>query len=206
MLEAEIQHFEPHNLGHDIGVNWFGHHLAFCEYPRMRVIDTALPWVSVTSMSPKPKLRAATPWVVAALSFSVFFTLCTFLSDPNVYPCHSINKAIFLFGWFVCQPYGWSIGQLFVCWLVGIQLQTVSIGAGSDIELYLGHMSSLMHESDNFTLSRFPFPLVAMSFLSGLTANAALVGSWPRFLRPLLQFGSFCPEPGCDRWWWGKGG
>ena len=49
-----------------------------------------------------------------------------------------------------------------------------------------------MHESDNFTLSRFPFPLVAMSFLSGLTANAALVGSWSRFLRPLLQFGSFC--------------
>ena len=77
MLDVETQHFEPHNLGHDIGVNWFGHHLAFCEYPRIQVIDPALPWVSVTSMSPKPKLRAATPWVVAALSFSFFYSVYT---------------------------------------------------------------------------------------------------------------------------------
>ena len=157
------------------------------------MIDTALLWVSVTNMSPKPKLRAATPWVVAPLSFSAFL-LCVYFYRTLM--CTLVTQLTRQF--FCLVGFDWPI----VCVLAGwYPTPDRSIGEDSDIELHLWHMPSSMHESDNFTLSRFPFPLVATSFLSGLTANAALVGSWSRFLRPLLQFGSFCPEPGCDRWW-----
>ena len=104
------------------------------------MIDTALLWVSVTNMSPKPKLRAATPWVVAPLSFSVFL-LCVHvyrtLMSTLVTP---INKAIFF--WLVRLSIDWPIACVLAGWY---PTPDRSIGEDSDIELHLWHMPSSIY-------------------------------------------------------------